>query len=360
MKVNIDWLTTNSIGGSAVAQKVMNDGLHVNNFRPFIGKDGRNYISVYTAGDPKLPASYTNIPVNNAATLRKDEWKILDKAVYESAESRLQGVADLKSRNLTMNLANGMASTVYQYQDISDALDANISMDGNVRGQNDAQEYTIKSIPLPIIHVDYEINERVLRISRKEGNGIDTNLASRAARKIGKKMEDLLFTDTSYTYGGGTIYSYLNAPYRNEVSLTADWASATAAQIIADCLKFKKASLAVNHFGPWVIYIPVSYETVMDKDYDTSGTSTQTIRERILKISGIEDIKVVDTLPTKNVMFIEMNSETVRWITGMPITNVQWSCEGGMNNKFKVMTIQLPQIRADYENQCGITHGSIA
>jgi len=39
----------------------------------------------------------------------------------------------------------------------------------------------------------------------------------------------------------------------------------------------------------------------------------------------------------------------------MPIQNVQWQTEGKFITKYKVLTIQVPQIRSDAEGHCGVT-----
>ncbi len=40
----------------------------------------------------------------------------------------------------------------------------------------------------------------------------------------------------------------------------------------------------------------------------------------------------------------------------MDITTVQWESVGGMRLNFKVMAIQVPQLRADHYGNCGILH----
>ena len=117
---------------------------------------------------------------------------------------------------------------------------------------------------------------------------------------------------------------------------------------------------SIKHFQlslwSWQLYIPTAYETVMDDDYDVSGSSLMTIRERLMKLGGIQGIKVVDTLPANNVILVQMTIDVVRLVRGMGLTNVQWSTEGGMVHKFKVMTIQVPQIRSDQNGKTGIVH----
>jgi uncharacterized linocin/CFP29 family protein len=212
-------------------------------------------------------------------------------------------------------------------------------------------------LPLPIIHVDYEINARVLAASRSLGNPLDTTQAEMATRRVAEKLEDMLFTSTSYTYGGGTIQGYLNATNRNQVTLSQDWDASgkTGPEIIQDVLNMKQASINANHYGPWMLYIPTGYETTLDEDYDSTTPGT-TIRERILKISGIQGVKVIDRMTADNVVLVEMNTSTVRLVRGMGIQNVEWNTEGGMVSKFKVMTIQVPQIRADQDGNSGIVH----
>lgn len=234
-------------------------------------------------------------------------------------------------------------------------------MDGITRSKNDRPVYSTTYLPIPIIHVDYEINSRVLAASRNLGNPLDTTAAERAARRVAEKLENMLFTDVTYTFGGGTIYSYLNFPSRNTVNidswLPSGGSISKTTEILRDVLAMKQASINDYFFGPWVLYIPTAYETVLDQDYDVTTPGT-TVRERILKIAGILDVKVVDTLPSGNVLLVQMTSDVVRLVRGMGLTNIQWGEEGNMVTKYKVMTIQVPQIRADYNGKCGIVHGT--
>jgi len=357
MIAQIDLISANGQGTGDVAQQLISGGrVDVGRMRPwFDPKTGRSYISVHTGGDLRVKANWKNVPINNNATLRRDEWKHLDEAVIRVARERLKGVEDLKSRGLTYNL-NGMGSTVLEYHDVSEALKTTISMDGVTRGQNDGVVFSPNYLPLPIVHVDYELNDRVLNVSRTLGQPLDTTLAEQASRRIAETLEDFLFTDKTYAYGGGTIYSYVNHPDRNMVSgLTAWTASAkTAEGIRDDVLEMKQKALDNKHYGPWVLYIPTAYETVLDEDYD--DTRGNTIRQRLMAIEGIAAIKTIDKLPANNILLVEMTSEVVRWINGMDVQNVQWSQEGGMIHKFKVMTIQVPQIRSDQEGNSGLIH----
>lgn len=365
MNAQVDLIGANGLVQGAVANDLLAQGsMNPGMMKPFIDVNtGRAYVSIYKGGDPKKPTSYTVQMVANA-TLRRDEWKALDAAVLKESEYRLNGIADLISNGLTYNLGNAMGTTVLEWHDVSSQLTAEVTMDGISRGKNDRPKYQHNYLPIPLIHADYEINARVLAASRSMGNPIDTTLAERASRTVNEKLENMLFTNTTYSFGEvdsrarNSIYSYVNHPDRNQVSLAKSWTASdkTAAQILADVVAMKQASIDAYHYGPWMLYIPTAYETKLDEDYSTSGTSTQTIRERILKIAGIKGIKVVDTLPTGNILLVQMTSDVVRLVRGMGIQNIQWKTEGNFTNKFKVLTIQVPQIRSDQNGKTGIVH----
>lgn len=358
--VQVD-LINNGAGQGQMAQKFLQSGgMNPSRMRPFVDMFGNTFISVHTGGDRKEPKNWKNIQVNTDGTLRRDEWKQLDSAVLAISETRLVGINDLVSNNLVYNLGNAMGTTVLESHDISDALEAEMTMDGISRAKGDRVVFGTTYLPIPIIHADYEINARVLEASRKMGNPLDTSMAERAARKVSEKLENMLFTDTTYTFGGGTIYSYLSHPSRNIGTLGAAWnaSGTTGADIIDDILAMKQESIDAKHFGPWMVYIPTAYETVIDADYDATTPGT-TIRERILKIAGIKDIKVCDTLTANNVLLVQMTSDVVRLVRGLGMTNVQWQAEGNFVNKYKVLTIQVPQIRADHNGASGIVHYSV-
>lgn len=361
MKAHIDLLAGDGAGGQGdVAQKILANGgrLDPGSMRPYFDKNGQAFVTVYMGhGDPNNPQSYQKVPVRYA-TLRRDEWKRLDQALLPYSDFRLGGYQDLVDNNLTFDLGNGMGTTVFEYHDVSDAMEAEMTMDGITKSQGDRPEYGTGYLPLPIIHADYEINARVLAASRNLGQPLDTTGAERATRKVNEKLETLFFTDTTYTYGGGTIYSYLNHPDRNQVSLTQTWdvSGKTAKEILADVISMKQAALDARHYGPFSLYVSSNYETVLDDDYDVSGQSTQTIRDRILKVNGINSVKVVDTLPDDTVLLVQMTSDVVRIVRGMGLQNVQWQTQGGLALKFKVMTIQVPQIRSDQDGHSGIVH----
>jgi hypothetical protein len=55
-------------------------------------------------------------------------------------------------------------------------------------------------------------------------------------------------------------------------------------------------------------------------------------------------------------IMVQMTPDVARAVNGMDITTVQWESVGGMRLNFKVMAIQVPQLRADHYGSCGVLH----
>lgn len=370
MNAQVDLIANGQAQGDVAAYMAGNGRLDPGSMRPIVGKKGEMFMSIYRGhGDANDIKNYINYPVNNA-TLRRDEWKKLDDAIMKINEYRLGGIQDLIAKGLTYTLGNAMGTTVLEWHDVGDALTADITMDGVTRAQNDRPKYQHNYLPIPIIHADYEINSRALATSRNMGNGLDTTLAERAARRVAEKLENMLFTDTTYSYGTldersrNSIYSYVNFPDRNLYTLSHPWdgSGATGATILADVLGMKQTSINNYFYGPWQLYIPTGYETVLDEDYygtNPDSNPNVTIRDRILKIDGISGIKVNDTLAADNVVMVQMTTDVVRLVRGMGLQNVEWTTEGKFIHKYKVITIQVPQIRSDQNGKTGIVHASV-
>lgn len=335
---------------------VSNAGL----MRPFIDKSGQPCVMSYKGTGRKDDIkNYEKRPVSNAV-LRYDEWRTLDEAVVRAGQERLVGFGDLRDRGLVFPLNNAMATTVLTYERLSEAMEAVISIDPVKRAGGDQVDFETAHLPIPVIHSDYSISDRVLQEARNRGQSLDTLNAEAASRKVTEKLEDMLFgTSSSLTYGGGTIYTYLTEPNINTVSFNSsgdywDDASKTGADIIDDVITMKQKSIDDRHFGPWMLYIPTNYDTTMDKDYDSTRANSPTIRQRIEAINGILGVKVVDRLTDDVVLLVQLTRDVVDVIDGLAIQNVEWNTEGGFIHNYKVMTIQIPRIKSDYNDRSGI------
>lgn len=330
---------------------------HPGELRPYIAKDGKGYIKTFKGGDPTNPKNYAKTPTNNAI-LRYDEWRQLDEAVVRAGLQRLIGFQDLRDFGLVYPLNNAMATTVLTYERLSEAMEAEVNINPVRRTPGDAPVYETAHLPIPVVHADFTINERLLQESRMRGQALDTTSVEAAARKIAEKYEDMLFGASSLlSYGGGTIFTYQTESNINTVSLSENWDASgkTAAEILDDVHAMKQALVDDRHAGgPLVLYVPSAYDRVLGEDYSVSGASMQTIRQRILAIEGIERVQVVDRLTANTCLMVRMTSDVVDLVDGIPLQTIQWDTEGGMVHNYKLISIQVPRVKSDYNDRSGV------
>jgi len=183
-----------------VASKLMSNNFDVRCLRPYAGRqraDGDAYITSNGENGKEIM-----VPVHNAtATLRKDDWIILDEAIVKVAKERLRLVADLRSRGLQFTIPNGMSKTVLETETQSDISEAIVSMDGLRASEADRPVFTLDALPLPIIHKDFHFSARQVMASRNGGSPLDTTTAELAARRVSEEAEKMLLgTSSAFAY----------------------------------------------------------------------------------------------------------------------------------------------------------------
>ena len=315
--------------------------------RPYYNAQGQAVILVGNAGQEQ------EIIVNNA-TLRHEEWKDIDRTVIEVAAERLTAVADLRARGLTHNVG-GLGVTISQWEKQSDMTEAELDMSGITEGEEDRVEFSGDQVPIPIVHKDFRVNQRHLLASRRFGASIDTVQAAIAGRLVAEKSEDMLFAGAPIKVESGVIYGYLNHPDRNTVVMAQSWATQPdSGVIIAEVLACLTAARADRYYGPYVIYIPGAYQSRLDEDY--RDLDSRTLKQRLLALDGVSDIRISDRLTGDNVVLVQLTRDVVDLAIGSDLTTVQWPVMGGLQTRFKVMAAWAPRIKADFEGHSGIVH----
>lgn len=344
----------NGQGAGSLATALLNNNMDAGALRPY-HEGGRSYVTLNRNGKSEV------VVCNANATLRKDEWKLLDERVMLAAKQRLQAVADVRGRGLQYVIPNGMGTTVFQTEAQSDISAAEINMEGVNQTKGDRPQYSLSNLPMPIISKDFQISARQLAASRNGNTPLDTSMASAAARVVSEAAEKLLLGKLStYTFGGGTVYGLTNFTSRLTKSLTDPTGSAwTGATLVQEVLQMRKQAQDAYHYGPYIIYAAPAWDVYLDDDY-SAAKGDMTLRQRLEQISGIEAVRTSDFLTDYDFVMVQMTEDVVRMIVGMDVTTIQWSTNGGLTENFKVMSILVPQVRADYNGNTGIVHGSVA
>jgi hypothetical protein len=293
------------------------------------------------------------IPAANAS-LRKDEWIEFDEVVIREARQRLRFVQLLISRGLTKDV-DGMSKMSLESENLNEFQAAALTMDGINRGTKDEPNFELVGTPLPIAHKEFDIPLRKLNASRTMGEALDTTSAELAARQVAELIEDIHINgSSSYKAANYIMYGLTDHPDINTGSLTANWddSAASGTTILNDVINMMNAARADSMYGPYGLMVPPNYEGVLDEDF--KANSDKTIRQRLSELDSIEEILVLDKLSDDNVVLVQLTSDVIRTISGLPVTTVQWDSVGGLGLNFKVMAIQVPQPRATQSGKSGI------
>ena len=330
-------------------------------------------------------------PVFNATSLRKEEWIQLDQVVLRAARQRLRAWADLSAAN-SFGGFNAMAKETLEHETMSDPGEALVDMDGLSEGRTDSPLFRLQGIPLPITHSDFYFSARKLAQSRNTGTPLDTVQGEAAGRRVAEMIEKTLIGTvtglrgtegpyaTGYGYGTGgstgsagtrynQVYGYTNYPDRlTKTDLTAPTAVGwTPETTVNEVIAMRQQLVDGRFYGPFMLYHSTDWDTYFDGDYYVAKTTgavapTQTLRERLQKIDGIQDVRRLDFLPSSSnpwtLIMVQMTADVAQAINGMDITTVQWESVGGMRLNFKVMCIQVPRLRSDYYGRCGVLHAT--
>ena len=364
--------------------------------RPYIRKDGVRCCTVntgkmiYNTAKARYEPRYAEIPINelmargvyspvfNSTSLRKEQWIELDQRVKLAARQRLKAWMDLAASS-TVGGFDAMARSTYEYEAQSDPGSAVVDMDGLTEGRNDSPLFKLRSIPLPITHSDFYYSQRRLAISANGGLPLNLSSAEAAGRRVAEMVEKTVIgieTGTSYGYQstgvtahdstyGSQIYGYTNFPSRlTKTNFTAPsgggWTPETTYNEVLAALD---QIYAQYFYGPFIIYHSIDWTQYINRQFSVSGGNApgETLRTMLMKIDGVNDVRRLDFLTdTFTLLIVQMTSDVCQAINGMDITTVQWEEKGGMKQCFKVMAIQLPLLYADYNDRCGILHGTTA
>lgn len=337
------------------------EGARVSNGRMLMRSSGR------WAGEQFMRAAAQGRPLNASVlrtnnVLRRDEWIEYDNAVLQEAQIQLVGISDLIAANLTRPVANSLGKTLFGYERQTDMDEAEISMDPVSRTDYDRGDFDIEAIPLPITHKDWFLNLRTLLASRRNGEGLDVTTARLAGRKVAEKSEKMLFQGAGKSFGGFPIYGYTTHPNRTTASYgtNGNWLNTNTAKtgenILADVLTLLLAAQTARHYGPYWLY--VSRDSAVKLSNDFKANTSGTIRDRLLKVEGIDGIKTSDQMPAATVLLVQHTSDVVELLQGEQLQTVQWDVEGGFHINFKAFQIQVPLIKADIQGRSGIVHMS--
>ncbi len=309
-------------------------------------------------GDVAAALMASDFNVNALRTcdvLRKDEWSQLDTALIEVARQRVPLVSMLIAAGLSFNISDGLGTTILEWEQVSDMDPADVSMSGVTQGEQDILEFTLLSMPLPIIHKDFTINIRKLRASRTLGQPLDTAQAELAGRLVAEATENMVIAGHATRVGAAEIFGLNTVPNSNAIVMTALWDTTTiAADYVGDVLAAIAALQVDFMFGPYALIVNYTTWNRMQNDYIATDITGKTIKQRVNDVEGVQTIIPSTDVPANTAFLFQLTRDVIDEVVGLQPTTVQWETQGGMMLHFKVMSIMIPRVRFTRTLQSGI------
>lgn len=290
--------------------------------------------------------------MHHNALLRHDEWLEIDDAVLKTVKTGLVGITDLMNAGLVKRLG-GLGTMLSAYEQLSDLTEADVSMEADVPGKEDAQTFEAQYVPIPIIHKDFRISLRRLESSRRMGESIDTTQAEAATRVVREKMESMLFNGHAKKLGGYSIYGYTTHPRRITGTAVGDFG--TAGNGYKTMVKALGALADKGFEGPFNVYAAsTQYGELLNLLGSVNDYNELTVITR--QLPQIASLKRSFDLAAGSIVFAQMTSEVVDLAVAEDVTPIQWDEMGGMLTRFRIMAALAPRIKFDANNNCGVLH----
>ncbi|OED34600.1 hypothetical protein AB832_07180 [Flavobacteriaceae bacterium (ex Bugula neritina AB1)] len=292
--------------------------------------------------------------------------KLLQKTFLMLSKKILTGINDLREHGLIINEPN-IGKDVFDYKPLSNVIKAKSSMQLNIRNNHDLVDGDEQLIPIPAVHMDFELEarqEQALKNTNMDLSMFRANIEMNI-RRVLEKLEDMLFNgDSTIKYGGNQLYGYTTSPSAIQHELTGatvsssstnnGWNSATA-DYVKDITDMSKKLREKGRYGDKIVYIASDLVDKLENDY-SKNKGTNTIKERIEAISGILAVKETSALENGTIVMVELDFNTVSWVNVQaPVTRSHE--ESMFSTHYKTYAIGAPIIKVDYDGVTGVVVG---
>lgn len=312
------------------------------------------------------------------APLQDKAQVVIDQAVVEVGLQRLTFVADIIAAGLTYPLSDPLSVTQLEWYSTNKIGAAQRTMSPSARGENKLPVVLPFRLPIYLTTDGFEIDIRTLKMSQRIGTPLDTNIVKQCTRAVNEAIEDAAINGATTLDGqdlevaGYSAPGLLNAPNANTQSLTAAaWTTVpVGTTVFNEVMSMINKAQADKKFGPYRLYVGTQMGNAFEADYDsTAGARGQTIRERLMKIEGLQAIRVADLLPAGNgasppigakAALVQMTSDVIDCVVGQYPTVIPWTSLDGFTIHNLVMAIMIPRVRSDFNGDSGVVVGTTA
>jgi len=282
-------------------------------------------------------AMYEHLVEND--TLREDETREIEEALTRVARRDLVAVADLRQMGLVVDLKN-IGITSYEFDRVSPVGKATQSMSILNLGERDLLTFSRTAIPVPVTASQFMLDARRAAAGTGQGEPVSLTNVEEHTRSVAEMLEDTLVNGSDVVLGSNDLPGYTNFSSREQLSFSdVAWNDISGAPeaAVTDVLAMRSALRDNGFTGPYILYIPSNFDGTIDEDY--KAESDRTLRERLLSINGVEQVKVLPSLADDNVLLVQMTRSVVQAAIGQDITTVTWDEMGGLANYWAILSV---------------------
>jgi len=300
------------------------------------------------------------------APLPDNAQRIIDDSIVEVGMDRLTLMADVMAAGLTFNLTDPLSITQIEWLSSNKVATAQRTMTPETRQENFLPDLLANRLPIYLTTAGFELDIRTLKMSRRLGMPLDTANVKSGVRAVNEAFEDAFINGATTLDGqdlqvaGYKAPGIVNAPNAATQVLTASaWDSTPVpATIVSEVMTMMSKLRANKKFGPYRLYVNTDVGAYFDNDYVTAAPQN-TIRERLLKLEGIEAIRTADLMPATKVVLVQMTSDVLDVVVGQKPTVIPWTSLSGMTFHNLIMGIMVPRVKWDYNLKSGICIGTL-
>jgi len=301
-----------------------------------------------------------NMYATNAATLRHEDFMIIQAKITEVRRRKLNGITDLMDAGLSFPA--DITTQIIGTENISEFSEAD--QEQNPTGFNgDDLVFGEIYVPNPITHKSFTVPWRQQGFSYKTSLGL-----SESVRMVAERLEETLFNGNDaikVNFNGAlqVIYGYNNHPNRGTTTIS-DWSLSTNYDKIVNEVISAIGKMFADQGGvemnSVVMYFPKNFKPAMDRDY-SSLKGDKTVAQRLLDIPELKAVKFAEKQPDSVVTFVEMLERTVQLGVASDIVSVPHTKTNPMAGQPMTTYAAMVQIiKADSAGNTGIMQATVA
>lgn len=299
---------------------------------------------------------------NAAAVIPQDVYR-----EFDNQTKALMRAPNLTLMNDLMPLAKALpvGKIEHQYRQASDSGIVTSSISGQTPAELDKADYTYDSTIKVIHQTGFGREWMEMEGQRSEGfDGLIDDQAN-AVRAIQDQIADHIYNGVSnVSFKGTDVYgiktsSKVQAVDLDATDLNINFATSTDTSAIRQgwISMVDKLRITNNVTEDITFYVSREIASNFDNFFSTSDAAYGTIKDVLLRVSQVADIRVDSSLSGNEVVGMVLDSRFIRPLVGMAVTTVPLMRQNPFDNyNFLTWTNVGLEIRTDYTGKTGVLY----